>query len=91
MKSWNFEISYQVVFSIWTKVQEKNLISWEGKELSRWNKKQFFVIFKGLSLKQIKQFSLEGESPTLKHVWLFLNLIFKPYAWTGQKNKIVEI
>ena len=28
-------------------------------------KKTFFVIFKGLSLKQIKQIFLEGESPTL--------------------------
>ena len=28
--------------------------------------KQFLIIFKGLSLKQIMQFFVEGESPTLK-------------------------
>ena len=28
--------------------------------------KQFLIIFKGLSLKQIIQFFVEGESPTLK-------------------------
>ena len=28
-------------------------------------KKAFFIIFKGLSIKQITQFFLEGESPTL--------------------------
>ena len=29
------------------------------------NEKSFFIIFEGLSLKQIKTFFLEGESPTL--------------------------
>ena len=29
--------------------------------------KIFVIIFEGLSLKQIKQILLEGESPTLKH------------------------
>ena len=28
--------------------------------------KAFFIIFKGLSMKQITQFFLEGGSPTLK-------------------------
>ena len=28
-------------------------------------KKAFFIVFEGLSLKQIKQFFLEGENPTL--------------------------
>ena len=28
--------------------------------------KAFFIIFKGLSMKQITQFFLEGESPTLR-------------------------
>ena len=30
--------------------------------------KTFFIIFKGLSMKQIIQIFLEGESPTLIHV-----------------------
>ena len=29
--------------------------------------KAFFIIFKGLSVKQITQFFLEGESPTLTY------------------------
>ena len=29
--------------------------------------KAFFIIFKELSMKQITQFFLEGESPILKH------------------------
>ena len=36
--------------------------------------KIIFIIFKGYSLKQIKQFFLEGESPTLRYVkgfWFF--------------------
>ena len=31
-------------------------------------KKAFFIIFKGLSMKQITQIFLEGESPTLKRL-----------------------
>ena len=37
-------------------VMTKTQISWERKELLRWNKKQFFIIFKGLFMKQITQF-----------------------------------
>ena len=40
------------------KVNTKIKLSWERKELLRWNKKQFS------SLNQIKHFFLEGESPT---------------------------
>ena len=32
------------------KVKTKMWISWEQKELLRWNKKTFFIIFKGLSV-----------------------------------------
>ena len=32
----------------------------------------FFIIFKGLSVKQIKQKFFEGESPTLKKLLLFI-------------------
>ena len=42
----------------------------DEKELLRWNKKHFSTFLKGFYLKQIKQFFLEGESPTLK--WVFL-------------------
>ena len=38
--------------------------------------KSFFIISKGLSLKQIKQIFLEGESPTLKNGKLFLEIYF---------------
>ena len=31
-------------------------------------KKTFFIVFKGLSLKQIKQIFLEDESPTLNYI-----------------------
>ena len=47
------------------KVKSKIQISWEQEKLLRWNKKAFFIIFEGLSLKQIKTFFLKGESPTL--------------------------
>ena len=36
--------------------------------------KAFFVIYKMLSLKQIKQFFLEGESPTLKRKKIMENV-----------------
>ena len=40
------------------------------KELLRWNKKAFSTIFhQGFSMKQITQFLLQGECPTLKSVW----------------------
>ena len=45
--------------------------SWERKDHLRWNKKRFFLIFKGLSIKQIKQVFLEGESPTLNIFLIF--------------------
>ena len=44
-------------------------ISWARKELSRWNKKHFLLFSKGLSLKQMKHFLLEGESPTLAYTY----------------------
>ena len=36
------------------------------KKRLRWNKKHFFILFKGLSMKKITQIFLEGESPALK-------------------------
>ena len=41
------------------------------KELLRWNKKHFPSFLKGLSIKQITQFFLEGESPTFNLRILF--------------------
>ena len=38
--------------------------------------KSFFIISKGLSLKQIKQIFLEGESPTLKFEILYVGKYF---------------
>ena len=43
------------------KVKTKNEITWERKELLRWNKKHF-------SLKFIKQIFFEGEGPTLSEI-----------------------
>ena len=37
------------------------------KEAFNMKEKTFLVIFEGLSLKQIKKFFLEGESPTLTY------------------------
>ena len=45
----------------------KTKISGERKELLRWNKKSFFTICKGLSIKQVTQYLLEGESPNLSN------------------------
>ena len=36
------------------------------KRAFKMKQKTFFIVFKGLSLKQIKQFFLGTESPTLK-------------------------
>ena len=43
-------------------------------------KKEFFIIFKGLSMKQITQKFLEGESPTLT---TFSNIKFSKYLPLG--------
>ena len=47
------------------KVKTNISISWEQKELLRW-KKKLFITFKGLSLKQIKDFFRRWE-PYFKH------------------------
>ena len=48
-----------------TKNQDKSLNILRTKKAFQINQKAFFIIFKGLSLKQIKHFFLEGESLTL--------------------------
>ena len=50
------------------KVVRKTGISWERKELLRWNRKHFPLLLKGFqSSKYITQTFLEGESPTLSN------------------------
>ena len=67
----NFEInlvSNQAVFSTWPKSQDRNLNILRTKRAFKMKYKAFFSNFKGLSLKQIKQFLfLGGDSPTLKY------------------------
>ena len=65
-KFWNYPcLSNKAGFSTWPKSQGKNLNIMRAKWAFKMKEKTFFIIFKGLSLKQIKQFFLEGESPTL--------------------------
>ena len=47
------------------KIKTKIWISQEQKEHLIWDKKAFFIVFKELSLKQIKPTFLKGESPVL--------------------------
>ena len=64
----NFEVN--LIFLIWPfflhnqKVVTKTYISWELKELLRWNKKHFSSFLKGFQSSKSHNF-LEGESPTL--------------------------
>ena len=64
----NFEInrflSDQAVFLHDQKVMIKTKHH-ENKRAFKMKRKAFFIIFKGLSMKQIRYFCLEGESPTL--------------------------
>ena len=49
-----------------TKISGQNLnILRTNRDFKMKNKKTFFIIFKGLSTKQITQFFSEDESPTL--------------------------
>ena len=50
------------------------------KRAFKMKQKAFFIIFKGLSMKQIAQFVLEGESPTL-----ISNLKWKVLTFTIKK------
>ena len=58
----NFEINLIFLIKSFFLHDQKVFI----KELLRWNKKHFFIIFEGLSMKQITQICLEGGSSTLK-------------------------
>ena len=74
----NFEVNLifliKLFFSTWPKSQHKNLNIMRTKKTIKMKQKIFFIIFKRLSLKQIKQFYLEGESPTL--IFVSTNKIF---------------
>ena len=48
------------------KSQNKSLNILRIERAFKMKKKAFFIIYEGLSLKQIKQIFLEGESPTLR-------------------------
>ena len=67
------------------KVKTKTKIRSERKEFLRWNLKTYFIIFKGLSLKQIKQIFLQGKCPAL-------DLFFSTAIWLshGQLWAILE-
>ena len=75
-------LSNKAIFSTWPKCQDKNFNILKTKRAFKKKYKAFFIIFKELSLKQIKQFFLEGESLTLiKRVlwgkkWLVVNKKF---------------
>ena len=55
----------KLLFSKWTKRQDKNSNIFRTKRVFKMKQKAFFIIFTELSLKQIKQFVFEGESWTL--------------------------
>ena len=57
--------SYQVVFIYDQKSQDKHLNILRTKRAFNVKYKAFFIIFKKLSLKQIKKLFRIGESPTL--------------------------
>ena len=62
-------LSNETAFTAWPKSQDKNLNILRMKRVFKMKWKTFFDIFIGLSLKQIKQMFLEGESPSLKNSW----------------------
>ena len=62
---WRHEFWNWPVFSTWPKCQDKNLNILRTKGAFKMKQKSFFINFKGIPLKQIKQFFLECEGPTL--------------------------
>ena len=49
------------------------------KRAFKMKSKSFFIVFKRFSLKQIKQFFLDGESPTFKLSFSQINVNFMLY------------
>ena len=78
----NFEINLIFLIkpysSIWTKSQDKNLNILRTEGAFKMKLKASFINCKGLSLKQIKQILLEGESPILKNKILFFYAFLLP-------------
>ena len=75
----NFETSIIFLIKLFIlpdqKAKTKVKISWEWKELSRWIKKKI-IIFKGLPLKQIKQFFWKVRVRLLKELYFIkVNMI----------------
>ena len=69
--SWPYAyLSSQAIFPAWPKCRDKNFNILRTKRAFKPKWKTFFIIFKGLSIKQMIQNFLEGESPTL---WVFLS------------------
>ena len=57
--------------------QDKKLITLKTKKAFKMKGKSFFIIFKGLLLKQIKLTFLEGKTPTFKYlsnIWRVLKM-----------------
>ena len=52
-------------FSTWPKSRDKNLNILRTKRAFKMKQKEFVIIFKGFSIKQIMQIFLLGVSPTL--------------------------
>ena len=71
---WNYAYpSNQAVFPTWPKCQDKSLNILRTKRAFKMKQNVIFIIFKGLSLEQIKKFFLEGESSTLSIFISFLH------------------
>ena len=65
-----------------TKSLDKNFGIFRTKRAFKLRQKAFFIIFKGISIKQIKQMFLEGETPTLGRINLaksFLKFLFDTF------------
>ena len=73
-----------------TKKKDKNLNILRTKRAFKMKQNRFFIIFKGFSLKQIKQFFLEGENPTPKFRNYFPLLMLPSHFSLLDENKITE-
>ena len=73
-KFWNYH------FSTWPKSLDKIEISWERKQLLRWNKQAFFIIFKGHS-----------EVKHCLRVRLYYWLLFSCYSVVFNANAFYQI
>ena len=88
----NFEINLynQAVFSTCPISQDKNLNILRTKKAFKVKERAFFIIFEGLSLKQIYKIFLEGETPTLKKLLEEKPIVDFPEATTEDLNKIIK-